>query len=216
MMKHSVYHNENSVVTPYNQGWERSYTMKEIEDRLQVKQNILIHLCEKRVVIPDLEDAKGRGRVRRFSDFNLFEFAVALEIKAYNINIGFIAVITRILRKYFEGQDLQNNYNLMSFMGDKSLPTVFLVIADAKYAYFTSRAHGNCSGVDFEKLSQEIEQIIPSLDKHGKKTGHNWWQRDNIWEDNRVKDAFAIAAYCPADVESFRSKLEINLHKLVW
>ena len=76
-----------------------SLTLKEVQLRLNVPQHVLIHLCEKEVVVPEV-DTKGRGRWREFSRKNLFEFAVALELRKYEIQISVIRVVTRILTSF--------------------------------------------------------------------------------------------------------------------
>src|ERR1700734_4138958 len=79
-----------------------TYALAEVEKRLNVEQHRLIHLCEKEVVIPDFEDTKGRGTMRRFSERNLFEFALALELRRFSLPVAYIVPIMKILRT-FEG-----------------------------------------------------------------------------------------------------------------
>ena len=74
-------------------------SLKEIEVRLNQPQHVLIHLCEKEVVVPEVE-TEGRGRWRQFSGKNVFEFAVALELRKYEIPIAVIRVVTRILSSF--------------------------------------------------------------------------------------------------------------------
>ena len=76
-----------------------SLSLKEIQLRLNVPQHVLIHLCEKEVVVPTV-DTDGRGRFREFSAKNLFEFAVALELRKYEIPISIIRIITNILSSF--------------------------------------------------------------------------------------------------------------------
>ena len=75
----------------------KAYSLKEVQARFGVPQHTLIHLCEKGVVIPDVSDTQGRGRWREFSPKNLFEFAVALEIRKYDIPVAKTGAIIRIL-----------------------------------------------------------------------------------------------------------------------
>ena len=63
---------------------------------------MLIHLCEKDVVVPDIIGARGRGSSRLFSRRNLFEFLVALTLRRYEIPVKVIGLVTRLLRE-FEG-----------------------------------------------------------------------------------------------------------------
>jgi hypothetical protein len=62
------------------------WTLTEAAGLLREPQHRLIYLCEKGVVRPDYEDAKGRGSSRRFSARNLLEFAVALRLREFEID----------------------------------------------------------------------------------------------------------------------------------
>ena len=72
-------------------------SLKEIQFRLGVPQHVLIHLCERGVIEPDLLDGKGRGKFRLFSKRNLFEFAVALEMRKYDLPLRLIAAVVKML-----------------------------------------------------------------------------------------------------------------------
>src|ERR1700722_19333350 len=76
------------------------YTLQEIEKKLKVEQHKLIHLCEKGVIAPDFGDATGRGTMRRFSERNLFEFVVALELRRFSLPVAYIAPIIKVLRAF--------------------------------------------------------------------------------------------------------------------
>src|SRR3989304_6104061 len=80
----------------------REWTLTEAARLLGEPQHRLIYLCEKGVVRPDFQDAKGRGSSRRFSDRNLLEFAVALRLRDLEIGVSFIGAILYVLRA-FEG-----------------------------------------------------------------------------------------------------------------
>ena len=60
-------------------------------------QHRLIHLCEKEVVVPEVRPARGRGSSRRFSHRNLFEFAVALELRRLQLPVRVVRAILRSL-----------------------------------------------------------------------------------------------------------------------
>lgn len=75
-------------------------SLKEVQLRLGVPQHVLIHLCEKQVIEPDFAQASGRGKRREFSERNLFEFAVAMEIRRFEIPVMTTAVIVRLLRSF--------------------------------------------------------------------------------------------------------------------
>ena len=78
----------------------RFWTLPQIARILSEPQHRLIYLCEKRVVVPDLADASGRGSSRRFSSRNLLEFAVALRLRTLGLPATFIAAILYTLRAF--------------------------------------------------------------------------------------------------------------------
>lgn len=78
----------------------REWTLTDAARSLREPQHRLIYLCEKGVVQPDLEDAKGRGSSRRFSARNLLEFAVALRLRALELPASVIGAITYSLRAF--------------------------------------------------------------------------------------------------------------------
>ena len=78
----------------------REWTLTEAARLLGEPQHRLIYLCEKGVVQPDFEDAKGRGSSRRFSAHNLLEFAVALRLRMLEIPALSIGAITYTLRAF--------------------------------------------------------------------------------------------------------------------
>jgi hypothetical protein len=75
-------------------------TLKEVQLRLGVPQHVLIHLCEKGVVQPDLAETSGRGKRREFSQRNVFEFAVALALRRFELPVATTALIVRVLRAF--------------------------------------------------------------------------------------------------------------------
>lgn len=75
-------------------------TLKQIQIKLNVPQHVLIHLCEKGVIEPDVTDTAGRGKWRQFSERNLFEFAVALELRKYQIPLSVIRAILTLLTSF--------------------------------------------------------------------------------------------------------------------
>jgi hypothetical protein len=78
----------------------REWTLTEAARSLGEPQHRLIYLCERGVVHPDLEDAKGRGSSRRFSARNLLEFAVALRLREFALPATVIGAVTHTLRSF--------------------------------------------------------------------------------------------------------------------
>lgn len=79
---------------------EEPTTLKELQLRLGVPQHVLIHLCEKGVIVPDFAETSGRGKRREFSKRNLFEFAVALTLREFELSVATTALLVRLLRSF--------------------------------------------------------------------------------------------------------------------
>src|SRR5262245_8937765 len=73
-------------------------TLPEIARLLGEKEHRLIYLCEKGVVVPDIEDARGRGSSRLFSKRNILEFAVALKLREALLPTAVAAAVVEVLR----------------------------------------------------------------------------------------------------------------------
>lgn len=119
----------------------KEWTLTEAVRLLGEPQHRLIYLCEKGVVRPDFQDAKGRGSSRRFSERNLFEFAVALRLRDLEIAVSFVGAILYVLRafeanvaKRFQG------FSLPGSLRDSRAPDLRLVIGDGALLYFTLAA----------------------------------------------------------------------------
>ena len=76
------------------------WTMPQAARLLGEPQHRLIYLCEKRVVVPDIADACGRGSSRRFSARNLLEFSIALRLRTLALPVGTVAAIIYTLRAF--------------------------------------------------------------------------------------------------------------------
>lgn len=79
---------------------EQRLTLKEVQLRLAVPQHVLIHLCEKHVVEPDFTQTSGRGKRREFSERNLFEFALALALRNFELPVTTTGIVIRTLRSF--------------------------------------------------------------------------------------------------------------------
>ena len=75
-------------------------TLPEIARLLGEKEHRLIYLCEKGVVVPDIEDARGRGSSRLFSKRKVFEFAVALKLREALLPTTLAAAVIEVLRAF--------------------------------------------------------------------------------------------------------------------
>lgn len=114
-----------------------AYTLSEIEEKLKVEQHRLIHLCEKGVITPDYEDAAGRGTMRRFSERNLFEFAVALELRRFLLPVAYISPIIQTFRAFedYAATKLET-FSLPESLQNKHPVGLKIIITEGKYLFF--------------------------------------------------------------------------------
>ncbi len=117
-----------------------SISITQAAKALGVAPHKLIHLCERKVVTPEVRDAKGRGTSRKFSRRNLFEFAVALEMRRLELPVSFVRAVLRVLRAFeAELQSRQRDFALPDALLRKGAPEVKLLILDGERLYFHVR-----------------------------------------------------------------------------
>jgi hypothetical protein len=107
------------------------------------RQHRLIHLCEKRVVVPEVEDARGRGHSRRFSDRNLLEFAVALKLRSTLIPVATVASVVRILEQCERRVAKEiPGFSLPQSLRTQRAPDLRIIISDGRRLYVTLGKQG--------------------------------------------------------------------------
>jgi len=125
-----------------------SLTLTQAARVLGVPQHRLIHLCEQNVVMPEVRDARGRGSSRTFSRRNLFEFAVALEMRRSALPLSLARTVLGVLRS-FESEvrrqiaDFVLPDSLMAARG----PRVLIVILNGTRLYFVLQGAAAASAV---------------------------------------------------------------------
>ena len=111
----------------------REWTLTEAARSLGEPQHRLIYLCEKGVVQPDLEDAKGRGSSRRFSARNLLEFAVALRLRELELPASLIGAVTYTLRAFERKvHDQLHTFRLPESLRGAGAPDLRVLISDGR------------------------------------------------------------------------------------
>ena len=111
----------------------REWTLTEAARSLGEPQHRLIYLCEKGVVQPDLEDAKGRGSSRRFSARNLLEFAIALRLRELELSASVIGAVTYTLRAFERKvQDQLRTFRLPESLRGAAAPDLRAIISDGR------------------------------------------------------------------------------------
>ena len=113
-------------------------TLGQIQDILDTPQHVLIHLCEKGVIVPDFSDTEGRGRSRLFSRRNLLEFAIALHIRKFQIPVIVTKAIIVLLKKFEEKvQRKVDNFSLLNLAESKTSPKLVIYIEEGESLIFS-------------------------------------------------------------------------------
>ena len=161
----------------------REWTLTEAARLLGEPQHRLIYLCEKDVVQPDFEDAKGRGSSRRFSAQNLLEFAIALRLRVLEIPALSIGAITYTLRA-FEHKVKQQipAFNLPYSLRGAAAPDLRVILKEGRLyltlgmGKSTPKVYG---GVELKKLGRDksrkagdLQRALVLRTSSGRKTGH--------------------------------------------
>lgn len=137
-----------------------SYTLSEAAARLNVAQHRLIHLCEKAVVAPDLQDASGRGSSRIFSSRNLLEFAVALRLREMMLPVAVVQPIVHVLHA-FDGRLKRElrGFSLPEGLRDKAAPDLRIILGDGRLIYFSLGRSGRdkklFGGIPLEQVTSD-------------------------------------------------------------
>lgn len=115
----------------------RSFTLADVSRRLGVPQHRLIYLCEKEVVVPDVQNAMGRGSSRVFSERNLVELAIALGLHATGLPMSVARAIIHVLRAIEERiRDDLPDFSLTDSLRGDHAPDLRAIISDGARLYF--------------------------------------------------------------------------------
>src|SRR5688572_16528752 len=117
-------------------------SLKEVQLRLSVPQHVLIHLCEKGVIEPDFAETSGRGKRREFSERNVFEFAVALALRRFELPVATTAFVIRVLRSFMRAvSKAVPDFELPGSLGQGNLAlAIFFYDGDSLVLSVRSRA----------------------------------------------------------------------------
>lgn len=135
-----------------------TFTLAEIARRLDVPQHRLIHLCEKRVVVPDIQEAGGRGSSRIFSARNFFELAVALRLRAMMLPVTATGAVVHVMRRLEDRlrADLPE-FSLVGSLTSGRAPDLRVIISDGHRIFFSLARTGDppklFGGVSIDALS---------------------------------------------------------------
>ncbi len=168
---------------------EPTYTLAEVARRLDAPQHRLIHLCEKQVVVPDIQEAGGRGSSRIFSARNFLELAVALQLREMMIPVNATGAIVHVMRALEARlRDDLPEFSLVTSLAGAEPPDLRVIISDGRVIFFSLRAAGQeprlFGGVSIDNLSNE-GGALPIVDGTSDKGGFggpegSWFSRSEI------------------------------------
>jgi DNA-binding transcriptional MerR regulator len=134
------------------------WSLSEAARLLNQPQHRLIYLCEKRVVVPDLGDARGRGSSRRFSARNLLEFGIALKLRELTVPARSISAILYALRA-FEAKvaSRREDFDMPAGLLTPNAAGLRIILTDEGRLFFSlhSKAEGEAlfGGIEFDRLA---------------------------------------------------------------
>jgi DNA-binding transcriptional MerR regulator len=121
-----------------NAGSAHEWTLTEAARLLREPQHRLIYLCEKGVVVPDFQDAEGRGSSRRFSARNLLEFGIALRLRGLGIPAAVSGAVVYVLRGFEKAiAKTMPGFSLPGSLIAASAPELSVIIGDDERLYFS-------------------------------------------------------------------------------
>jgi len=82
----------------YNSLNGNSFTKKDIHELTGISIRLVQFYTENGVITPDIDKGEGRGKARRYSRENIFEFALVKCIADHKISIGRIREVLKIWR----------------------------------------------------------------------------------------------------------------------
>lgn len=139
---------------------QATFTLTEIARRLNAKQHRLIHLCEEKVVQPDLQDAAGRGTSRTFSPRNFLEFSLALRLRDMMLPLAGVRAIIYVLRAFeAELQRELRGFSLPDSLRTRGSPDLRIIVSDGDAIYLSLSQGGKkpklFGGVSLDRLVED-------------------------------------------------------------
>ena len=133
------------------------------------QQHRLIYLCEQGVVSPDLQDARGRGSSRLFSERNLLEFAVVLRLRELQIPVWTLMAIVHVLRAFEERvRDKLPDFKLPDSLLGLGAPDLRIIVGDGRLLYASLGAESASPRVfgpiDLKSPLEEVGVLLRTLE----------------------------------------------------
>jgi len=113
------------------------WTLADVSRLLHEPQHRLIYLCERRAIVPDRGDARGRGSSRGFSERNILEFALALRLRKLELPVTVVVAVVRVLRRFAEV--LRNNepeFDIVTSLRGPKAVDLRILVKDGEQLFF--------------------------------------------------------------------------------
>jgi DNA-binding transcriptional MerR regulator len=101
------------------------YTRKEIVEITGLKSYTIQFYIQEGMVVPEIDDSVGRGKVRRFSRKNLLEFVVLAKLHQHKVMLPAVRIMMRQLRKR---DAFKSNSNIIAVFSDKGRMKKFTTV----------------------------------------------------------------------------------------
>jgi DNA-binding transcriptional MerR regulator len=153
------------TIMPKREHW----TLSEAARLLHQPQHRLIYLCEKKAVLPDFADARGRGSSRRFSARNLLEFSVALRLRDLDLSVDAVKAILHTLRSFEKTVRKETpDFDVVDDLRRAGAPELRVLVAEGPRIYFTLGSVGRAPRVfGGVALPKGASKRAPSLTELG-------------------------------------------------
>ena len=167
----------------------KKLTLGQIQKKLGIPQHTLIHLCEKGVISPDFGDTEGRGQFRLFSKRNLYEFAIATQIRSLKLPVLITKHILEVLRRF--EKKLQKKV--------KGFKLEDLSNSDTEFQVFI-----------------EDDSISFVLGNGSKRKLHvSYKYKTNISKENSKTKNIVVSKYTDKIPDSYKTQLRLNVSKII-
>ena len=159
---------------------QRRWTLSQTTRLLGASAPEVLYLCDQYIVHPDLGDAKGRGSSRGFSQRNLFEIALAVQLRKQlgsNTLRGALRAV-RLIEETVREEDGREwaTFKLPDTLREDDAPDMRLIISDGRFVYLTlarSNAETKVFGPGDLKSGDRIEDSFKNGDTRRRSAREN-------------------------------------------
>ena len=142
------------------------WSLAQISRLLREPQHRLIYLCEKRAVVPDRGDARGRGSSRGFSERNILEFALALRLRRLELPVTVVAAVVRVLRRFAEVvRKSEPGFDIVTSLRGPNAVDLRILVKDGEQLFFLLAASTGPAKLfgplDFRKFGARRPAPVP-------------------------------------------------------